>query len=135
MSSLAVRSRAFGKAILNAKPYLLSPQLLEKLVRQAAKKSAALPRAPFRESWAYFHAMLRLLHAHQSGAYNRVPPGALLSMVAAVAYLVDPIDFIPDEIPFLGFLDDATVLEFAMQKTRKTLDDFMSWEVATLLAR
>jgi len=56
-------------------------------------------------------------------------------MVAAVAYLVDPIDFIPDEVPFLGFLDDATVLEFAMQKTRKTLDDFMSWEVTKLLAR
>lgn len=55
-------------------------------------------------------------------------------MVAAVAYLVDPIDFIPDEIPFLGFLDDATVLEFAMEKTRQTLDDFMAWEVARLLA-
>jgi uncharacterized membrane protein YkvA (DUF1232 family) len=135
MSSLTVRSRAFGRAILNAKPYLLSPQLLDKLIQQAAKKSASLPRAPFRESWAYFHAMLRLLHAHQRGTYDKVPSSALLSMVAAVAYLVDPIDFIPDEIPFLGFLDDATVLEFAMQKTRQTLDDFMAWEVARLLAR
>jgi uncharacterized membrane protein YkvA (DUF1232 family) len=133
--SLTVRSRAFAKAVLNAKPYLLSPQLLAKLIRQAAQKSASLPRAPFRESWAYFHTMLRLLHAYQSGAYNKVPANALLSIVAAVAYLVDPIDFIPDEIPFLGFLDDATVLEFAMEKTRQTLDDFMAWEVARLVAR
>ena len=135
MRSLAVRSRAFGKAIVNAKPYLLSPSLLEELVRQAAKKSASLPPEPFRESWAYLHTMLRLLHEHQNGAYHKVPASALLSIVAAVAYLVDPIDFIPDEIPFLGFLDDATVLEFAMEKTRKTLDDFMAWEVAQFLVR
>jgi uncharacterized membrane protein YkvA (DUF1232 family) len=135
MQSLTVRSRAFGKAILNAKPYLLSPQRLEELIRQAAKQSAALPREPFRESWAYFHAMLRLLNAYQNGSYDKVPAKALLSIVAAVAYLVDPIDFIPDEIPFLGFLDDATVLEFAMQKTRRTLDDFMAWELKKLLAR
>ena len=131
----SVRSRAFAKAILHAKPYILHPQRLELLVQQAARKTARLPRQPFRESWAYLHAMLRLLRAYGRGEYNKVSPGALLSLVAAVAYLVDPVDFIPDEIPFLGYLDDATILEFAMQKTRKTLDDFMAWELARLLAR
>lgn len=33
-----------------------------------------------------------------------------------------------DEIPFLGFLDDATVVAFAVTKTRGVLDDFMIWE-------
>jgi uncharacterized membrane protein YkvA (DUF1232 family) len=64
----------------------------------------------------------------------KIPASALLSMVAAIAYLVDPLDFIPDEIPFLGFLDDATIIEFAIQKTRRTLDDFMAWELSRLLA-
>ena len=131
----ALRSRAFGKAILQAKPYTLNPQRLELLVQQAARKTARLPRQPFRESWAYLHAMLRLLRAYGRGEYNKVSPRALLSLVAAVAYLVDPVDFIPDEIPFLGYLDDATILEFAIQKTRKTLDDFMAWELARLLTR
>ena len=130
-----VRSRAFGKAILLAKHYTLSSDRLEQLVQQAARTAASLPKKPFRESWAYLHAMLRLLRAYQRGEYGKVPPNALLSMVAAVAYLVDPLDFIPDEIPFLGFLDDATIVEFAIRKTRQTLDDFMAWELKQLVAR
>ena len=132
---VSVRSRAFGKAILNAKPYMLNAARLEELVRQAVIKTASLPKQPFRESWAYFHTMLRLLHAHQRGEYTAAPSRALLSIVAAVAYLVDPIDLIPDEIPHLGFLDDATILEFAMNKTRPVLDEFMAWELTRISPR
>ena len=106
MRNVTVRSRAFGRAILQAKPYTLNPERLERLLREAARKTASLPRKPFRESWAYLHTMLRLLRAHQRGEYT-VPSRTLLSIIAAVAYLVDPLDLIPDEIPFLGFLDTA----------------------------
>jgi uncharacterized membrane protein YkvA (DUF1232 family) len=130
-----VRSRAFAKAILHARPYMLSPERLEKLLREASRTVGRLPREPFQDSWAYLHAMLRLLRAFQLGEYRAVPSNALLSIVAAVAYLVDPNDFIPDEIPFLGFLDDATIIEFAAQKTRSTLDEFMAWELRRLLKK
>ena len=53
---------------------------------------------------------------------------ALLTIVAAVSYLVDPFDLIPDEIPFLGFVDDATVIGFAVTRTKNALDEFMLWE-------
>jgi uncharacterized membrane protein YkvA (DUF1232 family) len=35
---------------------------------------------------------------------------------------------IPDKTPFLGFVDDATIVGFVADKTRQTLDDFMMWE-------
>ncbi len=129
----AVRSRAFARAILLARPYTLSPERMDQLLKEAARTVSKLPRQPFRESWAYLHAMLRLLRAFQLGDYRAVSANALLSMVAAVAYLVDPNDFIPDEVPFLGFLDDATIIEFAAQKTRATLDEFMAWELRRLM--
>jgi uncharacterized membrane protein YkvA (DUF1232 family) len=49
-------------------------------------------------------------------------------IVAGLNYLVDPFDLIPDKTPFLGFVDDATVIEFVAAKTQQTLDDFMTWE-------
>ena len=55
-------------------------------------------------------------------------------MVAALNYLVDPFDLIPDKMPFLGFVDDAAVIEFVTDMTRQTLDDFMTWET-TVSAR
>ena len=69
--------------------------------------------------------MLRLVRAHHRGEYDQVPSNALLWIVAALNYLIDPFDLIPDATPVLGFVDDATVIEFVTDKTRQTLDDFM----------
>jgi uncharacterized membrane protein YkvA (DUF1232 family) len=51
-------------------------------------------------------------------------------IVGAIIYVLNPWDLIPDWIPTLGFLEDATVLAFAVQKTRETLDNFTTWETA-----
>ena len=75
--------------------------------------------------------MLRLIRAYYRGEYRVVSQDALLSIIAAISYLVDPFDLIPDEIPFLGFVDDATVIALAVGKTKQTLDDFMTWETAS----
>jgi uncharacterized membrane protein YkvA (DUF1232 family) len=41
---------------------------------------------------------------------------------------------IPYKTPFLGFVDDATVIEFVTDKNRQALDDFMVWETANARA-
>ena len=129
-SKPALRSDAFVKALIDAKSCLNNPEGLQALFNEAAKKAAAVPREPFKESWAYLQTMLRLIRAHQRGEYDQIPNDALLWIVAALNYLVDPFDLIPDKTPFLGFVDDATVIEFVTDKTRQTLDDFMTWETA-----
>ena len=128
----AVRSQAFAKAIVNAASYTRDPSSLRALFDEAASKVAAIPKEPFKDSWPYLQAMLRLIRAYFRGDYRDVPQEALIFIIAAVGYLVDPFDLIPDEIPFLGFLDDATVVAFAVSKTRPTLDDFMIWETTGL---
>lgn len=124
----AVRSHAFARAILDAKSFLADPESLLPLFNEASKKAAALPKEPFKDSWPYLQTMLRLIRAYAQGEYREIPESALLSIIAGVSYLVDPFDLIPDEIPFLGFLDDATIITFAVARTRPALDDFMTWE-------
>jgi uncharacterized membrane protein YkvA (DUF1232 family) len=126
----AVRSAAFARAILGAKAFTTDPKRLDELFKEAARKAATLPKEPFRDTWAYFQAMLRLIRAYHHGEYRLVPKDTLLTIIAALNYLVDPFDLIPDEIPFLGFLDDATVIAFAVSRTRDALDDFMTWETS-----
>jgi uncharacterized membrane protein YkvA (DUF1232 family) len=128
----AIRSEAFARAILDAKSHSTDREGLATLFQEAARKVATMPKEPLRDNWAYLHAMLRLIRAYSRGAYRDVPNDALLSIIAAISYLVDPFDLIPDEIPFLGFLDDATVIAFTLETTRLTLDDFMTWEVGAL---
>jgi uncharacterized membrane protein YkvA (DUF1232 family) len=125
----ALRSEAFARALIDAKACLNDSESLQTLFNEAAKKAAEVPREPFKECWPYLQTMLRLIRAHRRGEYDRVPSNALLWIVAALNYLIDPFDLIPDATPILGFVDDATVIEFVADKMRETLDDFMIWEV------
>jgi uncharacterized membrane protein YkvA (DUF1232 family) len=124
----ALRSEAFARALIDAKACLNDSEALVALFSEAAKKAAGVPREPFKEYWPYLQTMLRLVRAHHRGEYDEVPANALLWIVAALNYLVDPFDLIPDATPVLGFVDDATVVEFVTDKTRQTLDAFMVWE-------
>jgi uncharacterized membrane protein YkvA (DUF1232 family) len=127
----ALRSEAFEKALADAKSCIEDRETLKALFGEAARKAAAVPREPFKDNWAYLQTMLRLIRAHHRGEYAHAPHAALLWIIAALNYLVDPFDLIPDKTPFLGFIDDATVVEFVVDRTRQTLDDFMTWETAS----
>ena len=124
----ALRSQAFARALIDAKACLNDSETLLAVFNDAAKKAATVPREPFKECWPYLQTMLRLIRAYHRGEYDQIPSNDLLWIVAALNYLIDPFDLIPDATPVLGFVDDATVIEFVTDKTRQTLDDFMMWE-------
>ena len=90
----------------------------------------SVPKTPFKELWAYLQAMLRLIRAYYRGDYRQISMANLVIIIAAIIYVIDPWDVIPDFIPGVGFIDDATVLAFAVQKTRETLDNFTAWETS-----
>ena len=127
-SKPALRSEAFVRALTDAKSCIDDRGRLETLFNEAARKAAVVPRDSFKEYWPYLQTMLRLIRAHHRAEYNKAAHDALLWIVAALNYLVDPFDLIPDKTPFLGFIDDAAVVEFVVDRTRQTLDDFMTWE-------
>jgi serine/threonine protein kinase len=124
----ALRSDAFARALTDAKACAGDRDSLQALFDKAARKAAAVSKKPFKENWAYLQTMLRLIRAYYRGEYHQVSDDALLWIIAALKYLVDPFDLIPDKTPFLGFVDDANVVELVKDKTRRTLDDFMKWE-------
>lgn len=126
----ALRSEAFERALADAQSHANDPERLRVLFEEAARKAAAVPKEPFVDSWPYLQAMLRLLRAYFRGEYRNVPQDGLLWIITALNYFVDPFDLIPDEVPFLGFVDDATMMSFAVTRTRGTLDDFMIWEIS-----
>lgn len=124
----ALRSEAFARALSEAKLRLAGAGGLRSLFEQAAKEAGSLPRHRFKGNWPYLQTMLRLIKAYERGEYRQVSNDDLTWIVAALNYLVDPYDLIPDVTPFLGFVDDAIVVGFVAEKTRQALDDFMIWE-------
>lgn len=47
---------------------------------------------------------------------KRVPAGAKAAFIAAIAYVISPIDLVPDMIPVIGFADDLAVVLLALNR-------------------
>jgi uncharacterized membrane protein YkvA (DUF1232 family) len=124
----ALRSEAFARALREAKLRVAGSGGLRSLFDEGAKEAASLPRQRFKGNWPYLQTMLRLIRAYERGEYKQLSNDDLTWIVAALNYVVDPFDLIPDVTPFLGFVDDAIVVGFVADKTRKALDEFMIWE-------
>jgi len=124
----ALRSEAFARALSEAKLRVVGSGGLRSLFEKAAKEAASVARHRFKANWPYLQTMLRLVRAYERGEYKQVSNEDITWIVAALNYLVDPFDLIPDMTPLLGFVDDATVVGFFADKTRQTLDEFMIWE-------
>ena len=62
----------------------------------------------------------------------RAPRAAKLVTVLAVLYVVSPIDYIPDTIPVLGWIDDGLIAYFLLQLAFKFLPSEL---LASLQAR
>ena len=54
----------------------------------------------------------------------RAPKAVVGQVVAALAYFANPEDLIPDDIPVLGFLDDAIMIKFVEAEFRHELHTY-----------
>ncbi|MDE3041330.1 MAG: DUF1232 domain-containing protein [Nitrospirota bacterium] len=75
--------------------------------------------------------LVRLLKASMSGVYTGLSVRKLVAIVAAILYLISPLDVIPDFIPVVGYVDDAAVIAWVMKSIAEELKDFKIWEEGT----
>jgi len=70
----------------------------------------------------------RLLKAHITGQYKIQSFRYLLMILAAIIYLVNPFDLIPDFIFGVGLVDDLAVVTWVYQALSTEVNAFARWE-------
>lgn len=73
--------------------------------------------------------LFRMIRSFISGSYRNISKKALLKITFALAYVFILTDFIPDFIPFIGWLDDITVLAWALHSIKNEIEVFRKWQV------
>jgi uncharacterized membrane protein YkvA (DUF1232 family) len=57
-----------------------------------------------------------------------VPIGSIIAIVAALLYLINHFDLIPDSIPVVGYLDDAAVITFVTTTlVHDDVEEYRAW--------
>jgi len=62
-----------------------------------------------------FNLMISMIKDTISGKY-KMNPWSMSIIIGTIIYVISPLDAIPDVIPILGWLDDASIVGFAISK-------------------
>ncbi len=71
--------------------------------------------------------MLALVKDYVTGRYREVPYWVISAAALALLYVLNPVDVIPDILPGIGYLDDATVVAFCLKLMERELDKYKQW--------
>ena len=72
--------------------------------------------------------LLSLLKDYASGEYRRAPFFTVAAITAALLYVLNPFDLIPDFIPVVGQVDDALVVSLCLYLIEKDLKRYREWK-------
>lgn len=70
---------------------------------------------------------ISMLKDHSAKKYY-IDDNALGLLIAALAYLVIPLDLVPDFIPVVGFTDDAAAFALVIKKLSSEVKNYQTWK-------
>ncbi|WP_114747714.1 YkvA family protein [Pleomorphovibrio marinus] len=71
---------------------------------------------------------IRMLTAHIQKRYRSLSPRSLALLVLGLFYFALPLDLVPDFIPFVGYVDDLSVLLAVYKSIHVDIERFLEWE-------
>ena len=101
---------------------------MDQLLEQVEAKLETVPKAGI--YLAEVPRMIALLKDYIQKDYTETPKKSLIFIVAALLYLINPKDIIPDKYIGVGLLDDAAVVAACIALTKKDLDAYDAWKDA-----
>lgn len=69
-----------------------------------------------------------LIKERIGGTYTDTPWPTIAALAGALLYVFSPVDFIPDFIPFAGFIDDASVFGLVLMSANVDLEKYREWK-------
>jgi len=90
------------------------PDKLEEFLVKLEAKLTEIPLAG--NALSAVPTMVSMVRAYAKKEYTEPPVGTIVAIVAALLYVLSPVDLIPDAIPGIGYLDDAAVVAFYMER-------------------
>lgn len=79
-----------------------------------------------------FRLLFALIKDYWKGTYRDVSIWSVVVFALAAAYVISPIDILPDYVPLLGQIDDAGILIFSLYLLERDLHKYKDWKYRRL---
>lgn len=109
----------------------VTPTDIEKVVEKSEdiqKKFSA--RGPLKRFIVDARLLTSLVKDWRTGKYRQVLYGTIAAVVFALLYVFNPFDLVPDVLPFIGVVDDATVIGACLMLIERDLNKYRGWKEA-----
>lgn len=105
-------------------------RLKELLTKVYAKLNDLVNSPLIQESRFKIEVFYRMVRAHMKDEYKGLSKRSLVLLVLGLLYFILPVDFVPDFIPGIGYLDDITVLLGVYKSLQTDIEKFLEWEAS-----
>ncbi len=68
-----------------------------------------------------------MIKDYLAGTYRRPPFRTMAASAAALLYVLNPLDLLPDFLPMVGLLDDVLVFAACLSMIKGDLEDYKVW--------
>lgn len=107
----------------------VSDEDVKKVVNRADEIEGKLrTKGPLKRFIDDVKLMIFLVKDYANGNYREIPYWTIAAVVAALIYVISPIDLIPDFIPVIGYVDDAAVVSVCLLLVEKDLMKYKEWK-------
>jgi uncharacterized membrane protein YkvA (DUF1232 family) len=113
------------KGYKKAEKILDNEDKLEKFLGRLENKLKKVPVAG--DVLSMVPVMISMLRSYFKKEYKDIPLGTLIALISGLLYWLTPADAIPDFLPVIGYIDDATVIGVCLKLINDDLKDYKKW--------
>jgi len=114
-----------GNFSAQAEELIQNPAKVEELLQQLEEKMKEIPTIG--EYVSRLPLMISMIRGYIRKEYTAVSPKVIVTMLAAVIYLLLGKDLIPDKTPIIGYADDLAVFVAAFALVEPELNAYAQW--------
>lgn len=72
--------------------------------------------------------LISVIKDYIKGQYRKIPYWAIAAIAFTLLYVFNPSDVVPDILPMLGLVDDATLVGVCLYLVERELKDYQIWK-------
>jgi len=103
---------------------------LKKIDRKKKRLKKILSLKAFSDKRQKIKLLIELLKQYRTGEYKIIPWKSVAAIIFTLLYIINPLDIIPDVLPFVGYVDDLSVFMALYKLIDKDIEAYKGWKLS-----